>query len=51
MGKAFTFFIITALLVAGAIANHEKMANHETDYGYYEQLNSMSANDTIGDSD
>ena len=30
MGKAFTFFVITALLVAGAMAEHES-----DEYGDY----------------
>ena len=50
MGKAFTFFIITALLVAGAMADHDS-----DEYGDYYQNYSLSANDTandtVGDSD
>ena len=50
MGKAFTFFIITALLVAGVMAEHDS-----DEYGDYYQNYSLSANDTandtVGDSD
>ena len=67
MGKAFTFFIITALLVAGVMADHDSdeygdyyqnysmSANDTDEYGDYYQNYSLSANDTandtVGDSD
>ena len=51
MGKASTFFVITALLVAGAMSANDT-AN---EYGDYYQNYSLSANDTandtVGDSD
>ena len=47
MGKASTFFVITALLVAGAMSANDT-AN---EYGDYYQNYSLSANDTVGEPD
>ena len=45
MGKASTFFVITALLVAGAMSANDT-AN---EYGDYYQNYSLSANDTANE--
>ena len=44
MGKASTFFVITALLVAGAMADQDL-----DEYGDYYKNYSLSANDTAND--
>ena len=46
MGKASTFFVITALLVAGVMADQDL-----DEYGDYYQNYSLSANDTVGEPD